>query len=186
MSKTLIKSGIIGFVLISICALPFLPIKRHFLLKTYDDPITLGSYEIAPQIRLDRIGKLSEINIDAQFKYPAAQIFEDGCIFSVEVVLKGQTPQTYPKYIETPEDRMGFRVENIHVDSRNDQPSDFGNQTLILTLYNEPMVKQTYVLKLEPRVIGTTDNCDASTQITHKARHIRTSHFTAALTRAMR
>ena len=186
MSKSLLKSGGIGFVIISICALPFLPIKRHFLLKTYDDPIELGSYEIAPQIRLDRIGKLSEINIDAQFKYPAAKIFEDGCIFSVEVILKGQTPQTYPKDTKTPEDRVGFRIENIHANSETDQLNDFADQTLILTLYNEPMVKQIYVLKLEPRVVDGANNCYASTQITHKARHIRTSHFTAALTRAMR
>lgn len=168
-------------ILLGTCSLPFLPISGHVFLKNYEQAVRLGPYDIEARILLFENRDKRDMRISGYFTYPAKEMIEDNCFFEVRANLEGQTLQEYPAHVVGTEYEKNFPIETISDSSIN---SDFRGREygrLILTLYNEPIVEQTYTLSLQPFSSENKDICIGTKIIKHRIRRYRASPFSIAM-----
>ena len=182
MKKGYIIGGILVSSLIGTCSLSSLIVLNQVThsnqttyLNSFEGIVRLGHYDIDARILLSENPDKTNMRISAYFKYPAQKIMSDGCVFEVKVDLEGQTPQRYPDHVVGTEYEQNFSIEKISATSVNDSVDVNDFRRLILILYNEPVVEQTYILSVKSKSDNNAELCQAKETIIHKIGYHRSN-----------
>lgn len=185
MGKKATICGLVCILVLGTCSLPFLPITGHVYLKSYENKVKLGSYDIDVRILLSDTSE-GQMNIHGYFSYPAAKMLEGGCYVEVSVEIEGQTPQEYPNHVVNTEYEKNFPKENVFsnsigISSQSNVENNMEKRRLILNLYDEPLTEQVYTINLKPISRKNHDTCSATKTIKHKVKYRRASPFDVAM-----
>ncbi len=156
---------ILLLIVISVVALPFIPMSKDTFLAGKYKTIKIGPYEIYAKIGLRENNKRISMEGFSYFEYSEKQLSKNGCLLKITVKIEN------------------YDGENLSCSSSNSSCTykNDGMGRLSLYFYNAPIKTQTYVFSLLPKDGEISELCEGSKSLVHKIRYRRSSWWERAM-----